>query len=445
MTNFLLRRFVPDYQNTADPAVREKYGNLAGIVGIICNVLLFAGKLLAGTLCGSVSVTADAVNNLSDASSSLVTLLGFRLAARPADEKHPYGHARMEYLSGLAVAVMILVIGVELVKSSVQKILHPEAVEFSVLTAAVLTGSILLKLWMALFDRKLGKKIGSAALTAAAADSRSDVISTGAVLLACVVGRLTGLMIDGWAGLLVALFILWSGVGVVKDTVDPLLGAKPDEALVRAIAYLMTSHVDILGFHDLMVHDYGPAAALPASMPRSTTASTRLLPMRFWTRSSGRQSGSCTLISSSTMTPSSPTTRRSPPCARAFCRSCTARPAPVPSRFPHGLRVASCERHFRHGAPAGGCTNRRAAASADRSAAAGRKKDVSSDRHVRHGGLQRAFDGGGRAAVPVSGRLLVPPLLYTYHIWISCFVMLRAMLQLNYKPPEMLDETGAVR
>ena len=258
MTNFLLRRFIPDYQNTADPAVREKYGNLAGIVGIVCNVLLFAGKLLAGTLCGSVSVTADAVNNLSDASSSLVTLLGFRLAARPADEKHPYGHARMEYLSGLAVAVMILVIGVELVKSSVQKILHPEAVEFSVLTAAVLTGSILLKLWMALFDRKLGRKISSAALTAAAADSRSDVIATGAVLLACVIGRLTGLMIDGWAGLLVALFILWSGVGVVKDTVDPLLGAKPDEALVRAIAYLMTSHVNILGFHDLMVHDYGP-------------------------------------------------------------------------------------------------------------------------------------------------------------------------------------------
>ena len=258
MTNFLLRRFIPDYQNTADPAVRERYGKLAGITGIICNVLLFAFKLLAGTLSGSVSITADAVNNLSDASSSLVTLLGFRLAARPADEEHPYGHARMEYLSGLAVAVMILVIGVELVKSSVQKILHPEAVEFSVLTAAVLTGSILLKLWMALFDRKLGRKISSAALIAAAADSRSDVIATGAVLLACVVGKLTGLMIDGWAGLLVALFILWSGVGVVKDTVDPLLGAKPDEALVRAIAYLMTSHVDILGFHDLMVHDYGP-------------------------------------------------------------------------------------------------------------------------------------------------------------------------------------------
>ena len=258
MTQLLLRLFVKDYRNTEDPAVRTRYGKLAGIVGIVCNVLLSAGKLLAGTLSGAVSITADGLNNLTDAASSLVTLLGFRLAARPADEKHPYGHARMEYLSGLAVAVMILVIGVELVKSSVQKILHPEAVEFSVLTAAVLTGSILLKLWMALFDRKLGRKISSAALIAAAADSRSDVIATGAVLLACVVGRLTGLMIDGWAGLLVALFILWSGVGVVKDTVDPLLGAKPDEALVRAIAYLMTSHVNILGFHDLMVHDYGP-------------------------------------------------------------------------------------------------------------------------------------------------------------------------------------------
>ena len=258
MTNFLLRRFVPDYQNTADPAVRERYGKLAGITGIVCNALLFAIKLLAGSLSGSVSITADAVNNLSDASSSLVTLLGFRLAARPADEEHPYGHARMEYLSGLAVAVMILVIGVELVKSSIQKILHPEAAAFSALTAAVLVASILLKLWMARFDRTLGRRIGSAALHAAAADSRSDVIATGAVLAACALGKLTGLMIDGWAGLLVALFILWSGVGVAKDTIDPLLGAKPDEELVRAIAYLMTSHVNILGFHDLMVHDYGP-------------------------------------------------------------------------------------------------------------------------------------------------------------------------------------------
>ena len=258
MTTFLLRRFIPDYQNTADPAVRAKYGRLAGIVGIICNVLLFAGKLLAGAISGSVSVTADAVNNLSDASSSIVTLIGFRLAARPADEEHPYGHARMEYLSGLAVAAMIILIGAELVKSSFQKILHPEAVEFSALTAIVLTVSILLKLWMALFNRKLGRKISSAALTATAADSRNDVIATGAVLLACVVGAWTGLKIDGYVGLLVALFILWSGISIAKDTIDPLLGAAPDESLVHAIASEITGYDGILGIHDLMVHDYGP-------------------------------------------------------------------------------------------------------------------------------------------------------------------------------------------
>ena len=245
-------------QETDEQKQRAAIGKRAGLVGLLCNFLLAGGKLAVGTLAASMAIFADGLNNLSDGASSLVTLLGFKLGERPADPEHPYGHARYEYLAALTVAVMILVIGVELVKSSVQKILHPEAVEFSVLTAAVLTGSILLKLWMALFDRKLGRKISSAALIAAAADSRSDVIATGAVLLACVIGRLTGLMIDGWAGLLVALFILWSGVGVVKDTVDPLLGAKPDEALVRAIACLMTSHVNILGFHDLMVHDYGP-------------------------------------------------------------------------------------------------------------------------------------------------------------------------------------------
>ena len=249
MIELLSHWLIRNRENTGDPAVRLAYGRLCG---------LFGGKLFAGTVSGSVAVTADAFNNLSDAGSSVVTLLGFQLAGKKPDPQHPFGHGRIEYISGLVVSGLILLMGVELGKSSVEKILHPEAVEFSVLTAAVLTGSILLKLWMALFDRKLGRKISSAALIAAAADSRSDVIATGAVLLACVVGRLTGLMIDGWAGLLVALFILWSGVGVVKDTVDPLLGAKPDEALVRAIAYLMTSHVNILGFHDLMVHDYGP-------------------------------------------------------------------------------------------------------------------------------------------------------------------------------------------
>ena len=271
MTTFLLRRFIPDYQNTADPAVRAKYGRLAGIVGIICNVLLFAGKLLAGAISGSVSVTADAVNNLSDASSSIVTLIGFRLAARPADEEHPYGHARMEYLSGLAVAAMIILIGAELVKSSFQKILHPEAVEFSALTAIVLTVSILLKLWMALFNRKLGRKISSAALTATAADSRNDVLSTGAVLIATILCRLTGWnILDGLMGVGVAVFILISGWGLVMDTLSPLLGERPSDDLVDHIEQTVMSYPGVLGMHDLMVHDYGPGhqfASLHVELP----------------------------------------------------------------------------------------------------------------------------------------------------------------------------------
>lgn len=258
MTTWLLRLFVPDYQNTDEPKVRARYGRLAGIVGIVCNFLLFAAKLLAGSLSGSVSIMADAVNNLSDASSSLVTLIGFKLAARPADEGHPFGHARMEYLSGLAVAAMILLIGVELVKSSVEKILHPEAVAFSWVIGGILVLSIVVKLWLALFNRKLGRRIHSAALSATAADSRNDVLSTGAVLLACVIGQLTQRNFDGYIGVAVALFILWSGIGIAKDTIDPLLGAKPDEELVHAIAYLLTSKPEILGIHDLMVHDYGP-------------------------------------------------------------------------------------------------------------------------------------------------------------------------------------------
>ena len=258
MTDLLLRLFVKHASDTSDPAVRAGYGRLAGVTGIVCNLLLFALKLLAGTISGSVSITADAVNNLSDASGSIVTLVGFKLASRPADDEHPYGHARMEYLSGLAVAVLILVIGVELVKSSIGKILHPEAVEFSALIVVILVCSILVKLWMAVFNRKLGRRIGSAALTAAAADSRNDVISTGAVLLACIVGQLTGLKIDGYVGLLVALFILWSGWSAAKDTISPLLGEPASEELVQSISRLILSHEKILGIHDLMVHDYGP-------------------------------------------------------------------------------------------------------------------------------------------------------------------------------------------
>lgn len=258
MTGLLLKLFVRNSDHVEDPSVRSAYGKLAGLVGIICNVLLFAGKLLAGLISGSVSVMADAVNNLSDASSSVVTLLGFKLAEKPADSDHPFGHARIEYLSGLVVAVMILLIGVELVKSSVDKILHPEVVAFTWLTAGILVASILVKLWMAAFSRTLGKKIASATLEATAADSRNDVISTAAVLAAGLVGKFTGWSIDGYAGLAVALFILYSGVSLIKETVDPLLGAATDPELVQEIGSEILSYDKILGIHDLVVHDYGP-------------------------------------------------------------------------------------------------------------------------------------------------------------------------------------------
>ena len=223
MTQLLLRLFVKNHQDTQSPAVREGYGKLAGLTGIVVNALLCAGKLLAGALSGSVSIMADAINNLSDAASSIVTLLGFKLAAKPADDAHPYGHQRVEYLAGLTVAALILLIGAELVKSSIQRILHPEAVAFTAVGAAVLLLSIAAKLWLCLFYRKLGKSIRSEALLASAADSRNDVASTAAVLAAYAFAYFTHIQIDGWAGLLVAVFILWSGVGIAKDTIDPQL------------------------------------------------------------------------------------------------------------------------------------------------------------------------------------------------------------------------------
>lgn len=259
MTNLLVRLFIGSGGDTEDPEIRGKYGTLAGIVGILCNVLLFAGKLVIGTISGSVSIRADAVNNLSDASSNIVTLVAFRLARKPEDAEHPYGHARIEYLSGLAVAAMILLIGVELAKESIGKILHPEPVAFSWALVTVLVMSILIKLWMAVFNSSLGKKIKSTSLAATAADSRNDVITTGAVLLAAIVAKLTGLELDGYVGLLVAAFILWSGIGIAKDTISPLLGAPADPELTHLVKYEIQNYDPrILGVHDLMVHDYGP-------------------------------------------------------------------------------------------------------------------------------------------------------------------------------------------
>lgn len=258
MTNLLLRLFVRGYQNPGDRKVRSAVGRLSGIVGIVCNLLLFAGKLTVGTLAGSVSITADALNNLSDASSSIVTLLGFKLAERPADADHPYGHARFEYLSGLAVSAMIIIIGFELAKSSLDKIIHPQSVEFSPVIAVVLVCSILVKLWMALFNRKLSRLIDSQALQATSADSRNDCIATGAVLLAALVEYWLHWRVDGYVGLAVAVLILISGAGLARDTISPLLGEAASPELQQTIMDTIRTEPKVLGYHDLMVHDYGP-------------------------------------------------------------------------------------------------------------------------------------------------------------------------------------------
>ena len=258
-SGMLIRLLVKDHQNAADPRVRGRYGAAAGIVGIVANTLLCAGKMLIGFISGSVSITADAVNNLSDAASSLMTLIGFRISQKPPDKEHPYGHARVEYLSGLAVAALILIIGFQLAKSSVEKILAPSPVEFSPALVAVLVLAILVKLWLAAFNKKVGRHINSSTLLAAAADSRNDVISTAAVLAAALISRFFGIDLDGWMGLAVALFILYSGIGIGKETIAPLLGAPPDPELVKSIGEKVLNFDDrILGFHDLVVHDYGP-------------------------------------------------------------------------------------------------------------------------------------------------------------------------------------------
>ena len=258
MVDLLVHRFIENADDTANPAVRNAYGTLASTVGIVCNVLLCVGKGAIGLFAGSVSIVADAVNNLSDASSNVVSLLGFHMAGRPADREHPYGHGRYEYLAGMVVAVLILVIGVELVRSSVEKLVDPSPTEFSPAVAIVLVASMLVKAWMMLFNRTLGRRIGSVTLEATAMDSRNDVITTGAVLAAAVVSALTGVDLDGWAGLAVGCFILWSGFGLMRETIDPLLGRTPSDELVRHIHDTIMGYPGVLGTHDLMVHDYGP-------------------------------------------------------------------------------------------------------------------------------------------------------------------------------------------
>lgn len=277
MTQLLIRLFIREAGGPTQPAVRTAYGRLAGMVGIVCNLLLFAGKFAVGLAFGSIAITADAVNNLSDASGNVVSLVGFKLSAKPADEKHPYGYARYEYLAGLSVSVMILVIGLSLLKESALKVLRPQLVETGPLVVAVLLVSIAVKLWMSLFNKTVGEIIDSETLRATAADSRNDVISTAAVLISALLCRATGYaVIDGLAGLAVAAFILWSGVGLVQDTLSPLLGECPDPQLVRHIEQKALSYPGVLGMHDLMVHDYGPGCRF-ASLHVEFAAETDVL------------------------------------------------------------------------------------------------------------------------------------------------------------------------
>ena len=257
MTELLSKMFIKDYQNVKDTRVRAAYGKLSGWVGIICNVILCAGKFIVGLISGSVSITADAANNLSDASSSIISLIGFKLSEKKADDDHPYGHARYEYISSFIVAVLVLFIGVELLRSSVGKIIEPAPVEFSWVSVGVLAGSIAVKLWLMLFNTRIARRIDSGALAATAADSRNDVISTSAVIAAALISHFTSVELDGVMGLLVALFILYSGVGLVREAMSPLLGKAPEPELVEHIRERIMGYEGVLGTHDLMVHDYG--------------------------------------------------------------------------------------------------------------------------------------------------------------------------------------------
>lgn len=258
MGKLLIRIFVKDHENTDDPRVRERYGKFAGVVGIVSNLILCIMKILIGLVSRSIAIIADGINNLADASSSIITLVGFKLASQPEDEDHPYGHARIEYLTGLFISIVIIVIGLQLLRTSIDKIMHPDPLEFSCLTIIILVAAILIKLWQSLFNRSIGRKIRSVTLMATAADSRNDVISTSAVLISVIVGKFTGIQIDGYMGSLVALFIIWSGIQLVRETTSPLLGEAPDQELVDSIAEIVKKEPGVLGIHDLMVHNYGP-------------------------------------------------------------------------------------------------------------------------------------------------------------------------------------------
>lgn len=258
MTKLIIKLFIGKHDNASDPTVREKFGKVAAATGLICNIVLFGSKLLIGALFQSISIMADAFNNLSDAGSSVITLIGFRMSGKPADKEHPYGHARIEYISGFVISIVILLLGIELIRSSVDKIINPNPINFSLVTVAVLLLAIGIKLWMGMFYKGIGKRINSGALRAASVDSLNDVYTTGSVLISVLFAQFTGVQIDGFMGVGIALFIIFSGIKLVKVTLNPLLGEAPDQALVSKIEDKIRAYPGVIGLHDLVLHNYGP-------------------------------------------------------------------------------------------------------------------------------------------------------------------------------------------
>lgn len=265
MTELLVRFFIKTPERTEDASVREAYGILAGIVGIACNLILCAMKFIIGIISGSIAIQADAVNNLSDVGSSAVMLIGSKMAGKPADREHPYGHARMEYIAALIIAFLILIVGFELGRESVLKIIAPEPVEFSVAMIVVLVLSILVKFWMSRFTSNIGRRIHSSTMSAATSDSISDVISTGAILISSVVGYFKGVNIDGYIGVIVAGFVLYSGITILRDTISPLMGEAPDPKTVAELTDRILAYDGIIGIHDIMVHSYGPGKRIASA------------------------------------------------------------------------------------------------------------------------------------------------------------------------------------
>lgn len=262
MIPYLVKLLIKDYENTQDVNVRQSYGILSGVLGIICNLLLFAIKSIAGLLSGAISIMADAFNNLSDAGSSVVTLIGFKLAGKPADKEHPFGHGRMEYLAGLFISAAIMLVGWQLGFSSFQKILHPQKLSYSFISVGILVVSIIIKLWMASYNRYLGNKIQSTTMKATAADSLSDCVATTAVLISIGISYFFHWNVDGITGLIVSVFIFVAGINAMKDTIQPLLGQEPDPIFVKNIENMVKQYDDIIGIHDMIVHDYGPGRVM---------------------------------------------------------------------------------------------------------------------------------------------------------------------------------------